>query len=129
MELADSIMRDMTYTHPTSLDSLHTQRTLNSSSVVVPEYEYVIAVYNEDLTWDKNIADHTHVYDKSSGKVRKDLEFFEWQNSNVGRESHTYLYHNIIENYDRLADVTVFLQGAINDHRRWVYSNVSIYLC
>jgi len=32
---------------------------------------------------------------------------------NIGRESHTYLYH-IIENYDNLANVTVFLQGSIN---------------
>ena len=30
---------------------------------------------------------------------------------NVGREVHSYLYH-IIENYDKLADVTIFLPGS-----------------
>lgn len=30
--------------------------------------------------------------------------------ANVGRESHTYLHH-IISNYDKLAGITVFLQG------------------
>ena len=29
---------------------------------------------------------------------------------NVGRESHTYLYH-IVENYDNMADWTVFTQS------------------
>ena len=37
---------------------------------------------------------------------------------NVGRESHTYLYH-IITNYHCLADVTLFLQGEVRSHMRW----------
>jgi hypothetical protein len=31
----------------------------------------------------------------------------------VGRETHTFLYH-IIENYDNLADVTIFFSGSID---------------
>jgi hypothetical protein len=34
--------------------------------------------------------------------------------ANVGRESHTFLYH-IVENYHNLADVTVFLPGSCQD--------------
>jgi len=38
---------------------------------------------------------------------------------NVGRESHTYLYH-IIQNYDNLADVTYFLPGSCLDPlKKW----------
>lgn len=33
---------------------------------------------------------------------------------NVGRESHTYLYH-IVNNFDHLADVTIFLPGSCMD--------------
>jgi hypothetical protein len=77
--------------------------------------ELVIARYNEDLNWLKNDPFNKYsaiVYNKGvnddfyktdSNKVIK-LE-------NVGRCDHTYLYH-IIQNYDNLADVTIFLPGS-----------------
>lgn len=68
--------------------------------------QLVIAKYNEDISWIKPLAQKHEIiiYDKSGQKNGFiDLE-------NVGRESHTFLYH-IINNYRNLADYTVFLQG------------------
>jgi hypothetical protein len=43
---------------------------------------------------------------------------------NVGVCDHTYLYH-IIENYDNLANVTIFLPGSCTDeHKKDLYTNV-----
>ncbi len=77
---------------------------------VIPEYELVIARYDEGLKWLKPFADHCHLYDKGGNTV-PDFTFYQWESlPNVGRESHTYLYHN---NYDHLAKVTLFLQADI----------------
>lgn len=79
------------------------------------KFELVIARYNEDLKWLKEEPFNkynTFIYNKG---VNDD---FHKTNSNkiikldnVGRCDHTYLYH-IIENYDNLADVTIFLPGS-----------------
>ena len=69
--------------------------------------ELVVARYREDLSWLRNIppAISPCVYDKSpDGNL-----------PNVGREAHTYLHH-ICENYDVLAEFTVFAQGKPFDH-------------
>ena len=69
--------------------------------------ELVVAHYNEDLSWLRNIPPQitARVYDKSpTGNL-----------PNVGREAHTYLHH-IVENYDALPDLTVFAQGKPFDH-------------
>ena len=69
--------------------------------------ELVVARYLEDVSWLNNIPPQitARVYDKSpSGNL-----------PNVGREAHTYLHH-ICENYDDLADLTVFAQGKPFDH-------------
>ena len=80
-------------------------------SSVKNKKEMVIARYSEDISWAKNYQDYVITcYNK--GKNKPDcgnctiipLE-------NVGRESHTYIYH-IIKNYDNLADVTVFTMGS-----------------
>lgn len=59
----------------------------------------VIARYNEDVDWAKDY--NNIIYNKQSGDNLL---------PNVGREAHTYLYH-IINNYDNLDDITIFLQG------------------
>jgi len=46
---------------------------------------------------------------------------------NVGREGHTYCTY-IYENYDHLADYTIFLQGRSNDHSPNVISNINAYI-
>ena len=72
--------------------------------------EIVVARYNENLDWLKKIKKSKDlkitVYNKGANDI--DVPFI--QLPNVGRESHTYLYH-IIHNYDNLADQTIFCQG------------------
>ena len=75
------------------------------------DYEVVIAHYNEKLDWVKAIANHSHVYHKGVEMRPPPLQLYAWDKlPNVGRESHTYLYH-IINNYDTLPEITVFVQG------------------
>lgn len=69
--------------------------------------ELVVARYNEDLNWLGNIPPQiaARVYDKSPASNLP----------NIGREAHTYLHH-IVNNYDQLAELTVFAQGKPFDH-------------
>ena len=77
----------------------------------------IIARYNEDLKWTLEAPFNQYkyiVYNKGEN------ENFEKENikdiitlPNVGKCDHTYLYH-IIENYDNLSDITVFLPGSID---------------
>lgn len=67
--------------------------------------EIVIARYNEDLTWIEPYLSNTTIYNKGLDYIDNSIKI-----PNVGRESHTYLYH-IINNYDNLADRTIFFQG------------------
>lgn len=73
--------------------------------------QIVVARYNEDVNWLKG-ATNVIVYNKGDG-------LSDMNNvvplPNVGREAHTYLHH-IVENYERLADVTLFTQAKISDH-------------
>ena len=76
-----------------------------------PELEIVIARYDEDLNWILNNTKYsqmTTVYNKGQNNIDESLKTISI--NNVGRESHTYLYH-IINNWDNLADRTVFFQG------------------
>ena len=69
--------------------------------------EIVIARYNEDLKWLNPYISIATIYNKGSESecINNSIKL-----PNVGRESHTYLYH-IINNYDNLADRTIFFQG------------------
>lgn len=76
-----------------------------------PPLELVVARHNEDLSWLRRVPSQflVTVYDKggeSSGPYHL---------PNIGREAHTYLHH-IAERYDRLAGLTVFVQGHPFDH-------------
>ena len=131
VELADRLMRGLaeeTYPRPGLVNSFKgSNRMLSCSPPLSPEYEFVVAHYDEDLGWLRQHADHCHVYDKS-GDSAIDLSFKLWERlPNVGRESNTYLHH-IISNYHRLADVTVFLQGDSNLHVKYTYSPIAKYI-
>lgn len=77
----------------------------------------IISRYNENLKWTLDYPYNKYkytVYNKGNN------ENFEKKNvinvinlPNIGRESHTYLYH-IINNYDNLKDINVFLPGSID---------------
>lgn len=75
-----------------------------------PTVEIVVAKYNEDVSWTRNLKYPVFLYDKSSNPVEKSIPL-----PNVGREAHTYLYH-IVSHYDTLPDLTIFLQGRVYDH-------------
>ena len=133
VEIADRLVSDIaeeTYPHPGLVNSFKgCGRTLSSNCTTSfgPAYEFVVAHYNEDMSWLGRHADHCHVYDKG-GNLAANLSFKQWERlPNVGREAHTYLYH-IITNYDHLADVTVFTQGSISEHPSNVYNDITQYV-
>ena len=78
--------------------------------------ELVVSRYNEDLEWLKNEPFNDikiTIYNKGINNNYINLPNIIKTEKlpNVGREIHTYLYH-IINNYDNLADMTVFLPGS-----------------
>jgi hypothetical protein len=89
--------------------------------------QIVVAKYNEDTSYlnNKPFSKYSQiVYDK--GCKYKDVTMYalntmrNWTYlENIGRESHTYLHH-IIENYDNLADITIFLPGScLSELKKW----------
>jgi hypothetical protein len=83
----------------------------------------VVARYNENLEWTKQFL-NVIVYNKGT-PLRNN--FNELLLNNVGREGHTY-YKHIYDNYDNLADYTIFLQGNPFDHSPNIISNLNNYL-
>jgi hypothetical protein len=71
--------------------------TCNKSCIIV------VAKYREDMSFTKNFKYPVKIYDKSINYP------------NVGREAETYLRY-IIENYDNLPEIVIFLQGNPFDH-------------
>lgn len=79
------------------------------------KFQIVIARYNENINWLLPYRDITIIYNK--GDYNPLLNKFQTiYLENVGRESHTYIYH-IVNNYDNLAERTLFFQGNISDHK------------
>jgi hypothetical protein len=70
----------------------------------------IIARYREDVSWAQRLGYGHVVYDKGGdgGKNARPLP-------NIGREAHTYLTH-IVNEYDGLSPLNVFLQGDPFDH-------------
>jgi len=79
------------------------------------KYQIVVSRYNEDISWLLLFKNITLVYNKGNNEHLLS-KFDTIQLPNIGRESHTYLYH-IVQNYDNLAEKTIFFQGKINDHK------------
>ena len=71
---------------------------------------FVVAKYNENIEWTKKLNHKVTIYDKSDTPIEGSIKL-----KNVGREGETFLYH-IVNNYDKLDDVTVFLQGNPFEH-------------
>ena len=73
--------------------------------------QLVVSHYEQDLTWVKMASDYLDIviYDKSG----KDSTYSKLEN--IGREPHTYMHH-IIENYDSLAEWTIFAQDNPFEH-------------
>jgi len=79
----------------------------------------VIARYHENIEWSKQFP-NVIIYNKGN---KLDNDYNEIMLSNVGKEGHTY-YKHICDNYDNLADYTIFLQGTPFDHSPNIISNL-----
>ena len=78
-------------------------------------FQIVVARYNEDISYLIPFANVCVIYNKGDNNIP--IEFTNIIHlPNIGRESHTYLYH-IINNYNNIAENTIFIQGNIKDHR------------
>jgi len=79
--------------------------------------DLVIARYEEDIDWIKNIPvdfySNLYIYNKGSPKEFVMPKSHVVNLSNVGREGHTYLHH-IHNNYNNLGDITIFIPGSAN---------------
>jgi hypothetical protein len=79
--------------------------------------EIIVSRFNEDLSWTQetpfNLFQYI-VYNKGTNENFVKTNVKQIINiENVGRESHTYLYH-IIENYHKLSNILVFFPGSLN---------------
>lgn len=72
-------------------------------------FELVIARYDEDISWSDEYIDFRTVYNK--GNHHTDYKYIKLENK--GHLADTVLRH-IIDNYDNLADVTLFAHGCLN---------------
>ncbi|KAI9700954.1 MAG: hypothetical protein M1820_006599 [Bogoriella megaspora] len=75
------------------------------------EFEIVVAHFNEDLSWLQPFTQNASIYSKGHSPTPSDAYRQNTKLPNIGRESHTYLYH-IVSRYDTLADITLFVQGS-----------------
>lgn len=76
----------------------------------------VISRYEEDLSWIPNIPTTAYskgfIYNKGT-PITAEYPNMELSTlPNVGREGHTYVHH-VIQNYDNLPDMTIFIPGSV----------------
>lgn len=86
-------------------------------------FEVVVARYNEDVSWLKKEFPNEKItiYNKGEDNLTPEPNWTVIKLSeNLGREGDTYLRH-IINNYNNLADRTLFLQGYPFDHDKHIY--------
>ena len=78
--------------------------------------EIVVANYEENLDWINEIPEQFYtkltIYNKGSAKNYKFPKMNSVNLPNIGHCDHTYLYH-VVNNYDKLADITIFLPGSV----------------
>ena len=112
-----------------SRNRIETFETTQKKSFV--KVEMVVARYNETLDWLKEKPFHffpyivynkgvNSNYYKSEEKWKEEIGL-----NNVGRESHSYLYH-IVSNYHDLADLTIFLPGSVDSLNKYERSKAMI---
>ena len=103
-------------TYTLAQDSARETSTVDAPSAT-PSVELVVARYDEDFRWCIALSANCTVYNKGAVvSASAHAGVARWRTlPNVGRESHTILSH-ITDQYDALADWTVFMQGAPWDH-------------
>jgi len=82
----------------------------------------VIARYNEDIRWINSLNGvNIFLYNKGEDDIKRDedINYLYSKISNIGRESHTYIYH-LVDQYDNIKNnpngVTFFTQANPRDH-------------
>ena len=102
-------------TFPKKSHSLTHNGLVVSDGRIHYKFEIVISRFNEDLKWLKEEPFNRHkiiCYNKSDNEnFYKPEGMTVHKLPNLGRETHTYLYH-IMKNYDNLPDTTIFLPGS-----------------
>jgi hypothetical protein len=76
---------------------------------IIKDNFLVVNQYNYDISWVPKYTDNYVIYDKGNTEIESDKVI---KLPNVGHNIHTY-FHHIIENYDSLADVTIFVKGDV----------------
>lgn len=109
--------KDITY--DLVVDDLLSSLAQELLSVRRPTLEFVVARYNEDVSWVNEwvpFVDRITVYDKSGHPIASPHPKVEVVAlPNVGREGHTYAHH-FATKYDELCDAVVCTQGRYDDH-------------
>jgi hypothetical protein len=105
--------------------------------------EIVVSRYNEDLSWLNNKPFNNYpviVYNKGTNDsfIKHDNIYKIVNLPNIGKIDHTILYH-IINNYNNLKDITIFLPGSVNMKYKYKKAkkvieltekiNNSVYMC
>ena len=87
----------------------------------------VIARYNENLHWLEEHKDFKIIVYNKGNELSKNKHYKIINLQNLGRESHTWLHHIVI-NFKNLNDITIFLQGNIYDLNCMAYLNPNDYI-
>lgn len=86
-------------------------------------FTIIVARYNENIEWTRNFK-NVIIHNKGNKLGNGYNEVFL---NNVGREGHTY-YKYICDNYDKLDDYTIFLQGRPFDHSPNIINNLNKHI-
>lgn len=97
-----------------SLTDISTE-SISASTIISPSIEFVVAHYNEKLSWLEDVKSYCKIYSKGGPQNAPPVGFEYEKLDNNGREGQTYL-HYICTHYDELKDVTIFTQGKAFDH-------------
>jgi len=96
-------------------------RFFNQYNIKPEHVDIIISRYNEDFSHWYILKDYITIYNKGNDIPENLKNIFRIINlPNVGRESHTYLYH-ITHNYDNLKHITLFIQCDFSDHITEIY--------
>ena len=79
----------------------------------------IISRYNENIEWSNSFT-NVLIYNKGNALPNKNVINL----ANVGREGHTY-YTYIYENYNKLDNYTIFLQGNPFDHSPHILNDIT----
>ena len=92
------------------------QQPVQNQTEVSKKFTIVVARYKEDISLFRPFKDYLMIYNKGPDDIPQDFPRSSIKNlPNVGREGGTYVNH-IVENYNKLSEYTMFIQGNPIDH-------------